>query len=130
MLKPVPVQIKAIDTEDLRDVEDVAEAIEFSVVLSDTPTEAWWSEFEGAYQSLSHTIKPQARLEDNHIWITYLPRYEGELQQYITFLTEVVRVSNAEEQLTYDLHLKGHRSGPREQFRQHLSAVKLPKYTK
>ena len=130
MMTPAPVQIKAVDTDDLRDVEDVAEAIEFSVVLSNTPTEAWWAEFEGAYNSLSHTIKPQTRLEGDRIWITYLPRYEGELQQYITFLAEVVRVANAEEQLTYDLHLKGHRSGPREQFRKHLLAVKLPKSTK
>jgi hypothetical protein len=125
MNPPIPVHVVRVDPDNLRDVEDVMEAIAFSIVLSRTPNEAWWQEFESAYQQLPHPIKPQTELEGDRIWVTYLPRYEGELQHYVDFVVRVVDKANVEEQLTYDMHLKGHRYGPREQFRDSLRKVTI-----
>jgi len=126
MKTPTPVYVKGVDCDDLRDVEDVAEAIEFSVVLTQAPSDTWWSEFEPAYASMPYSIKPQVRLDGNRIWVTYLPRYENEVQAYVEFITKVVERANEEETLTYEVHLKGHRSGPREQLRQSLKNVCVP----
>ena len=75
---------------------------------------------------MPYSIKPQVRLDGNLIWVTYLPRYENEVQAYVEFLTKVVAGANEEEALTYEVHLKGHRSGPREQLRKSLKDVCVP----
>ena len=98
------IKLLNIDASDLQDVEDIPEAVRFSVVLSDPPSTIWVQEFDTAYGMLHHPIKPPFEVLQDRIWISFLPRYTKDLQAYINFLKIVVERANVEELRTLQMH--------------------------
>jgi len=119
-----PMAMERIDIEKLEDVEDIPEAVSFSIVLSATPSAAWIQEFVTAYTAIRHPIKPPARIDEDRLWIAYLPRYARELPGYLEFLKAVVDRANAEEQRTLAMH-EHDTSGAKARLRELLKGVQL-----
>ncbi|MEO7717783.1 MAG: hypothetical protein ABIY70_16410 [Capsulimonas sp.] len=123
---PQPISMTRIDSDDLIQDEETPEAIDFSIMLSQTPPEEWIASFTAAYLALHHDIKPPSHIEGDRIWISYLPRYNGELPAYLKFLQAVVNESNRQVQLTYEIHQNSAKDQMRMQFRDLLRQTALP----
>ncbi|BDI32915.1 hypothetical protein CCAX7_49660 [Capsulimonas corticalis] len=123
---PQPISMTRIDSDELIQDEETPEAIDFSIVLSQTPPEEWAASFTAAYHDLNHGIKPPVRLEGDRIWISFLPRYNSELPLYLRFLQAVVNESNRQVQLTYEIHQNSAKDQMRMQFRDLLRQTALP----
>lgn len=119
-----PIAMRSIDVEDLQDVEDIPEAVRFSVVLDSEPTAVWIQEFVTAYGLLHYAIKPPVEVVGDRIWISYLPRYANELQPYINFLKSVIDRANTEEKRTLQMH-EHDSTGQKAQFRERLKELRL-----
>jgi hypothetical protein len=119
-----PITMDRIDIDNLEDVEDIPEAVRFSIVLTAPPSAAWIQEFVSAYAAIRHPIKPPARIDEDRLWIAYLPRYARELPGYLEFLKSVVNTANQEEQRTLTMH-EHDTSGQKASFRELLKGVQL-----
>jgi hypothetical protein len=118
------IKLVRVDADDLQDVEDIPEAVRFSVELDTDPSPTWVQEFVTAYGLLHYAIKPPVEVTGNRIWIAYLPRYAGELQAYINFLKIVIERANTEEQRTLQMHEHDNTS-EKARFRELLRGVRL-----
>jgi len=118
------IRLLSVDADDLQDVDEIPEAIRFSVVLTDAPSSIWIHEFGTAYELLHHPIKPPFDVIGNRIWISFLPRYSKDLQAYVDFLKAVVERSNAEELRTLQMH-EHDNSGDKSRMRDMLKRLRI-----
>jgi len=123
---PEPIRMTSIDLESLEDVDDIPEAIAFRVNLSCQPREIWRQEFDAAYHRMRNPIKPMIVVEEQTLWVAFLPRYVDVLQDYFNFLGRVVATANAEEARTLEIHYREGRHEPRDRFREDLKRVRMP----
>src|SRR5579864_4462114 len=84
------ITLERIDADDLQDVEDIPEAVRFSVLLSEEPSAAWKQEFTLAYRAMPNAVRPPVQIEGDRLWIAYLPRYSADLESYLRYLKAVV----------------------------------------
>lgn len=124
LAQPKPISMQSIDTENLEEIEEIREAVMFSIILNTEPTPEWHQEFESAYKVMHHPIKPPVTVEDGRLWITYLPRYSAELPAYIKFLKHVVERANSEEIRTAHLRERD-TGGHKAKFREVLKSISL-----
>ena len=96
--------MRGLDTEHLEDVEDNREAVQFSVLLSQSAPEMWTHEFDAAYKQTPYTLKPPVRVEGDRLKVIFLPRYAGELNAFVNFLALIVRRANDELRRTVEMH--------------------------
>ncbi len=120
------VRLREIDTEHLDDAEDNPEAVEFTVLLSGTPSDPWVQEFEQAYRQTPYTLKPPLDVAGDRLKITFLPRYASELQGYFAFLALIIRRANDEIKRTADIQASHTQEQRRAEFRRALQRVTLP----
>jgi hypothetical protein len=120
------MRILAVDADDLKDVEDNPEAVEFSIELNQTPPEGWINEFDQAYLTTPYVLKPPVRVDGNRLRIVYLPRYASELQGFVRFLGLIVRRSNQEYRRSAELHTSSVQDQRRADFREALKRVVVP----
>ena len=120
------IAMKEIDFKRLVSIEDNREAIEFGVILSDTPSEVWTGEFEQVYHTTPYTLKPPVRVEGNALRIVFLHRYASELQGFLQFLALIIDRANAETERTEELHLSSTQEKYKAEFRDALRRVHLP----
>jgi len=120
------ITLREIDMKNLVSIEDNREAIEFGVLLSDTPSEVWIQEFEQVYLQTPYTLKPPVRVEGSAMRIVFLHRYSGELQGFLQFLALIVERANYETQRTEELHLSSTQERYKAEFRDALRRVHLP----
>ena len=120
------ISLRRIDTDDLRDVEDNNEAVEFLVHLSATPSEAWRQEFEQAYLHTPYVLKPPVTLSGDALHIIYLPRYGSELPGFIRFLALIARRADEEVRKTEQIQHSSAQDKRRAEFREVLRRIELP----
>ena len=120
------IALEEVDTEHLANVEGNRDAVEFSVRLSCTPTEAWRQEFEQAYKQVPYTLKPPVRLANDTMHIIFLPRYVGELPGFFHFLSMIIKRANAETHVTEEMHTSNAQERQKKEFREALRKIKLP----
>src|SRR5579863_10051325 len=94
------IVFKAIDLENIEDVEENAEAFQFDIILNQTPPIEWAHEFEYLYRIGPHVIKPPVELVEDRLRIVFLPRYNDNLQGFLDFLATVVHHSTEEARRT------------------------------
>lgn len=121
------VRLREIDTEHLEDAEDNPEAVEFTVLLSTTPSAPWTQEFEQAYRQTPYTLKPPLEVVGDRMKITYLPRYAGELEAFFKFLALMLTRANDEIRRTADIQASDIQDQRRAEFRRALQRVTLPR---
>lgn len=121
------VRLREIDTEHLDDAEDNPEAVEFNVLLSGTPSEAWKQEFEQAYRQTPYTLKPPVEVIADRMRITFLPRYASELQGYFQYLALILARANDELKRTMDIQASHTQDERRAEFRRALQRITLPR---
>ena len=121
------ISLRQIDTDDLREVEDNREAIEFMIHLSTVPSEAWQQEFEQAYLHTPYVLKPPVTINGDALHIIYLPRYAAELAGFVRFLGLIVRRANEEVIKTEQIQYSSAQEKRRAEFRDALRRVELPK---
>lgn len=119
-----PVELERIDYDYLRDVDDIPEAVEFSIIASHEPSDTWITEFDTAYHAMHNPIKPPVSIIGNRLWISYLPRYSADLPNYINFILRVVNVANDEEKRSLTIH-EHDPTGAKDRFRNVLKGVRL-----
>ena len=119
-----PISAVRVDADDLQDVEDIPEAVRFSIQLDHEPSGTWVQEFVSAYGLLHYAIKPPVEVIGDRLWISFLPRYGNELQAYVNFLKNVIDRANIEERRTLQMH-EHDNSGQKAQFRERLKGVRL-----
>jgi len=120
------MKILRIDTDDLKDVEDNREAVEFSIVLNQTAPEGWINEFDQIYLTTPYVLKPPVQVDADRLRIIYLPRYANELQGFVRFLELIIRRSNREYRRSAELHTSTVQEQQREEFREALKRVVIP----
>jgi hypothetical protein len=91
------VGLTSADLDSLAESETTHEAIEFEVLLYPAPDEAWIEEFDIAYRILPNNIKPPVKVHEDRMLITYLPRYQNDLQAFFEFIKTVM--GRAEEEI-------------------------------
>lgn len=120
------IRLREIDTEHIDDAEDNPEALEFSVLLTGTPSEPWKQEFEQAYRQTPYTLKPPIEVIDDCMKVTFLPRYAAELDGYFKYLALVITRANEEIKRTADIQASSTQEQRRAEFRSALQRVTLP----
>lgn len=121
------IAMSEVDTDDLENVEDNREAVQFRVRLCAKPTDAWRQEFEQAYLQTPYVLKPPVQVEGDTMRIVYLPRYAGELPGFFHFLGMIIRQANRETHRTEELHTSSAQERQKAEFRQALRRIELPK---
>jgi len=120
------VRLREIDTEHLDDAEDNPEAVDFTVLLTTTPSEPWTQEFEQAYRQTPYTLKPPIEVVGDRMKITFLPRYANELEGYFKFLALIIMRANDELRRTAEIQASSTQEQRRAEFRRALQRVTLP----
>ncbi|MBV9848459.1 MAG: hypothetical protein JO250_02110 [Armatimonadetes bacterium] len=120
------ISLRAVDSDDLEDVEDNPEAVLFRIRLSATPSDIWTQEFELAYRVTPYQIKPPVRVAGDALEVIFLPRYAGELPGFVRFLALMARRANAETRRTEEIHLSKTHEQHKAEFRQTLRQLELP----
>jgi hypothetical protein len=123
---PEPIKLTTIDADNLSDIDDVPEAIAFRVGLSKPPSETWRAEFDAAFHGMHHPIKPMTVLEEQSLFIAFLPRYSKDLQDFFDFLGRVVDRASNEEAKTIEIHHREGRLEPKRRFQEVLRRIKVP----
>ena len=121
------IALREIDTDDLENVEDNREAVQFKVRLSGLPSEVWRQEFEQAYFQTPYSLKPPVTVDGEALRIVYLSRYAGELPGFFHFLALIIRQANRETRRTEEMHTSSVQERQKEEFRAALRRVELPK---
>ena len=119
--------MRAVDSDDLRDVEDNPEAVRFCIRLSETPSDIWVQEFEQGYRQTPYQIKPPVQVVGDALEIVFLPRYGSELPGLARFLALIVRRANIETRRTEEIHLSQTHEQQKAEFRQALHRLELPR---
>ena len=119
--------MRAIEADDLGDVDDNREAVVFCIRLSATPSDTWVAEFEQGYRQTPYQIKPPVQVAGDALEVVFLPRYASELPGLLRFLSLIVRRANLETRRTEEMHLSQTHEQQKEQFRQVLRRLELPR---
>ena len=125
LVKSKPVALSSFDLDSLDESDDNHEAIEFDILLNDSPDNKWCEEFEIAYRVMPNNIKPPVHINEDRMRIAYLPRYERDLPSYIDYLKSVVAVANEEVRKTEAIAKHSHRAEHIESFRTTLRRMRL-----
>jgi len=120
------IRLREIDTEHLDDAEDNPEAVEFTVLLSGTPSAPWNQEFEQAYRQTPYTLKPPVEVVGDRLKITFLPRYASEMDAFFKFLALMIARANDELRRTSEIQASHSQEQRRADFRRALERVTLP----
>ena len=121
------IALREIDTDDLENIEDNREAVQFKVRLSSMPSDVWRQEFEQAYSQTPYSLKPPVHVDGDALRIVYLVRYAGELPGFFHFLALIIRQANLETRRTEEMHTSSAQERQKEEFREALRRVELPK---
>jgi hypothetical protein len=121
------VAMVGVDLDSLDESEDNHEAIEFDIMLSHVPDPKWVEEFEIAYRSTPHPIKPPVVVNDDRFTIQFLPRYSDELQEFIEFLQKMMDIADHEVRTTLAIQKHGHMQEHIDDFRKTLQNLKFAK---
>lgn len=120
------ITMRAIDSNEVMDVEDNPEAALFRIRLSETPSEIWVQEFEQGYRQTPYQLKPPVQVAGDALEVIYLPRYANELPGFIRFLAAIIHRANDETRITEQIHnAHAHVQGKAE-FRQALRRIEIP----
>ena len=119
------VAMAAIDFDSLVESEENHEAVEFDIMLTESPDQKWIEEFDLAYRNTPNDIKPPARISGDRLRIGYLPRYDFELQNYIEFLKTVMNKADEEVEATEAIARRGDRPARIDAFRETLKHVRV-----
>lgn len=124
---PMPhITLRDIDIDNLDDVEDNREAVLFRVRLSEMPPLGWKHEFDQIYKQTPYTLKPPVEVVEDALEVIFLPRYAGEVQGFIHFLSLIVRHANEELHKTEELHTSDIHERQKAEFRQVLRRLQVP----
>ena len=121
------IYMRAIDSDELEDVEDNREAVLFHIRLSATPSDTWVQEFEQGYRQTPYQIKPPVQVAGDALEVVFLPRYASELPGLMRFLALMVRRANLETRRTEEIHLSQTHEQQKAEFRSVLSRLELPR---
>jgi hypothetical protein len=116
-----------VDLDSLDESEDNHEAIEFDIMLSHVPDPKWVEEFEIAYRSNPHPIKPPVVVNDDRFTVQFLPRYSDELQSFIEFLQQMMDIADREVRTTLAIQKHGHMQEHIDDFRKTLQNLNFAK---
>jgi hypothetical protein len=125
-VKTPRIFMRQINLNDLGDVDENPEAVQFRVTLSELPTEGWIQEFDIAYRQTPYTLKPPVQVVDDTLEIIYLPRYSNELQGFFRFLGLIVQRANEELHTSEEMHVSHAQERRKVQFREVLSKIQIP----
>ncbi len=120
------ITMREINIDDLGDVEDNPEAVEFTVGLSEAPSEGWIEEFDIAYRQTPYTLKPPVEVKGDCLEVIFLPRYSSELQGFFQFLGLIVRRANEELRRTEEMHISNVQERRKAEFREVLRRIRVP----
>lgn len=120
------VRMTAIDADNLGDVDDNPEAVQFAVKLSGVPPPGWTAEFEPLYAAAPLAPKPPVAVEGDTLQVIYLPRYTDQLPQFLETLGRVVSQTNAELVKTHDMKTSDAREQRKAEFSKALKQLPLP----
>ena len=121
------ITFKAIDLDNIEDVEENNEAFQFDILLNQTPPPEWAREFEYLYQVGPHVIKPPVELDGDRLHIIFLPRYADSLQGFLDFLATVVHHATEEARRTLEIRASEGKERRRQEFRDILKRMHLPR---
>lgn len=121
------ITFKAIDLESIEDVEENAEAFQFDILLNMAPPHEWAEEFDYLYRIGPYIVKPPVTLDGDRLRVVFLPRYQADLQGFLDFLATVVHHSTEEARRTVEIRTTEGKERRREEFRQILKQVHLPR---
>lgn len=121
------IKFKAIDLDNIEDVEENNEAFQFDILLNQVPPYEWGREFEYLYQIGPYAIKPPVTLDGDRLHIIYLPRYSATLQGFLDFLATVVHHSTEEARRTVEIRRSDDKEQRRQEFRETLKQIHLPR---
>ena len=93
--------------------------------MNDTPSPKWIDEFEIAYRTLPNNIKPPIKIDGNRMLISFLPRYQNDLQSYIDFVKMIMDRAEEEIDKTEAIAMHGHQPERIAAFRETLRKVRL-----
>jgi hypothetical protein len=119
------VALEAIDLNSLAESETSHEAIEFEVLLNQTPDEKWVEEFDIAYRTLPNSIKPPVAINGDRMLISFLPRYANDLQAFFEFIQSVMRRAEEEMDKTEAIAKHSHQPERLNGFRDILRKVRV-----
>ena len=125
LVKHQNIAMSKIDLESLVESPDNHEAVEFNILLTETPAPKWVEEFEIAYRLMPNNIKPPVHIEENHMRVAFLPRYENDLQGFIEFLKSVMRQADEEVAKTEAIVKFGHTDEHITAFRDILKRIRV-----
>jgi hypothetical protein len=120
------IVMRQINLNDLEDVEENPEAVQFRVTLSEAPIEGWIQEFDIAYRQTPYTLKPPVQVVGDTLEIIYLPRYSNELHGFFRFLALIVQRANEELHKSEEMHVSNAQERRKAQFREVLSKINIP----
>jgi hypothetical protein len=119
------VQFTRIDLDEIGEPEDSPEAFTFDIILSKIPSEQWKIEFDYLYALEALPIRPPLVVEGNRMRVTYLPRYEADLQLYLDTIKRLAKRANIETVRTDEFHYNEKREQRKEEFRKVLKKVSV-----
>ena len=119
------IDLVSIDLNSIGDSDDNAEAIVFDVVLNFQPSAQWTEEFEILYQRTPFAIKPPVTVEGDRLRVSFLPRYQQDLQQFIDFLAQTAHLATAETRRTEMIKRDDSKEDRKKEFRNVLAKIRL-----
>ena len=124
--KIVDVLLEGIDLDSIGDAEENAEAVVFDIKMSSAPGLTWREEFEIVYRNTHFEFKPPIFIDGDRLRIHYLPRYAGELDKYLAFVTKITRRATEEARITEAITTDEAHEERKRKFRELLKTAVLP----
>jgi hypothetical protein len=88
--------IASLDPERLVSDDAFPGTYGFAVRLASEPDPEWVQEFDAVYDAAAYPGKPPVVVKNGALWVYYLPRYAGDLPDYLRFLRGAVVRTNQE----------------------------------
>ena len=121
------IYFKEIDVNSVESVDDNPEAVTFDIVLNTTPSSHWLEEFEYLYGRSQFGLKPPIHITGDRMRILYLPRYGGELQSFVSFLSLILERATQEARRTIEIMQSDEKEQLKVEFQAVLNKLELPK---
>jgi hypothetical protein len=121
------IYFKSIDIDSVESVEDNPEAVTFDILLNTIPSPHWLEEFEYLYSRSQFGLKPPIHVFGDRMRILYLPRYDEELQSFISFLSLILDRATQEARRTMEILQTDEKENVKVRFKTVLSNLELPK---
>jgi hypothetical protein len=119
------INLLKIDLDSIDDVDENAETVVFDILLNGHPTSRWIEEFEILYNRTPFSIKPPVIVDGDRMHIHFLPRYQGDLQAFVDFLSTMVHQATSEARLTESIKINEAKEERKKEFRSILAQVSL-----